>query len=87
MDLTDAALPSIPTRLGEALVTADEVALFLGVDRSTVFRLAGRRLPVVEIGRARRFRPRDVKEYVESSTRGARPRSSRADRLLRRSAR
>jgi len=80
--MTDAALPSVRTRLGEGLVTADEVALFLGVDRSTVYRMAGKELPVVAIGRMRRFRPSDVAACVDSMTRQGQGRSERARRLL-----
>lgn len=67
--MTLPALPVQRTPLGDALVTAEDVAEFLQVDRSTVFRLAGRELPVVQIGRARRFRIAEVFAFVERQTR------------------
>jgi hypothetical protein len=70
------------TPLGAALVTADAVAEFLQVDRSTIFRLAGREIPVVEVGRSKRFRVGDVLAYVERRTRGYQGRSSGGDRVL-----
>lgn len=80
--MTEAALPR-PTRLGEPLVDADEVAAFLGVDRATVYRLArSAALPSVEIApRVLRFRPEDVRGFLEQRTRRAAP-SGRAARLL-----
>jgi excisionase family DNA binding protein len=69
--------------LGEPLVTADDVAAYLGVDRATVYRLAGRPggIAVVEVApRVRRFRPEDVRAYLASRTIApvARPRSRRS---------
>ena len=82
--MTDAPVPTIRTPLGDALVTADAVAEFLQIDRATVFRLAGRELPVVEIGgRVKRFRVADVRAYVERKTRCSAPRD-RVQTLLRR---
>jgi excisionase family DNA binding protein len=63
--------PAPPAPLGERLLRADEVAAFLGCDRSTVYRLAGAAggLPVVEIApRVRRFRPQDVRAFVAART-------------------
>ena len=71
--------------LGEPLLTADDVANHLGVNRATVYRLAAEPdgLPVVELaGRARRFRADDVRKFVERRTRRALPRRSRVARLL-----
>ena len=59
--------------LGEGLVTAELVAAFLAVDVSCVYRMAGKSLPVVVIGRAKRFRVADVRAYVERQTRGCTP--------------
>ncbi len=72
-------------QLGEALVGAAEVARFLGVAKATVYRLAGapRGIPVIVVGaRARRFRPEDVRAYVERRTRQPAPPRGRAARLL-----
>lgn len=55
----------------EPLVSAEAVALVLGIDRSTVYRMAGKSdgLVCVEIGPGRlRFRPADVRAYVERRT-------------------
>ena len=74
-----------PTPLGEPLLTADAVAAFLGVSRSTVYRLAAEPdgLPVVELaGRVRRFRAEDVRDFVQRRTRSPLPRRSRVARLL-----
>lgn len=65
--------------LGEGLVTADVVADYLAVDVSCVYRMAGKSLPVVLIGRAKRFRVKDVLAFVENAMRGA-P-SARVDRV------
>lgn len=72
-----------PTPLGEALLTADVVAAFLGISRSTVFRMAAAgELPVVAIGsRTKRFRIADLHAYVERRTQRATPRD-RVKRLL-----
>ena len=53
--------------LGEPLLTARHVAAFLGVTRHTVFRLAGKPngIPCIKVGGALRFRPADVRAYVE----------------------
>lgn len=57
--------------LGEGLVTAEVVAAHLCVDVSTIYRLAtSGALPVVVIGRAKRFRVADVRAFVEGQTRG-----------------
>ncbi len=57
--------------LGEGLVTAEVVAAHLCVDVSTVYRLASSgALPVIVIGRAKRFRVEDVRAFVERQTRG-----------------
>jgi hypothetical protein len=85
--------PTTPTRagptssggspLGEGLVTADVVAAFFDVDVSCVYRMAGKSLPVVVIGRAKRFRVKDVLAFVESRTRCAAPCVDRVQQLLR----
>ena len=69
--------------LGEPLLTAQEVADFLHVHKATVYRLAGQPcgIPVVEMKGSVRFRPSDVRAYVERnliSNQGG----SRADRLI-----
>jgi excisionase family DNA binding protein len=71
--------------LAERLLTATQVAAYLAVHRSTVYRLAGAPggIPCVEIAGAVRFRPADVRSYVERHTvRDAG--FSRVDQLLRR---
>jgi hypothetical protein len=62
--------PGSSSPFGEGLVTADVVAAFFAVDVSCVYRMAGKSLPVVLIGRAKRFRVRDVLAFVEQATRG-----------------
>lgn len=67
--------------LGEALVSPEAVALFLGIGRSTAYRLAGRVIPCIKIGDRVRFRPSDVRAYLERNTvRSSSP--SRVERLL-----
>jgi hypothetical protein len=63
--------PGETSPLGEGLVTADVVAAHFAVDVSTIYRLATAGvLPVVVIGRAKRFRVRDVVAFIEAATRG-----------------
>ena len=71
--------PGSNSPLGEGLVTADVVAAYLAVDVSCVYRMAGKSLPVVRIGRAKRFRVADVAAFVEAATRGGQAR--RVDRV------
>jgi excisionase family DNA binding protein len=61
------AEPEFVDSLGERLLDARRIATFLGVSRHTVFRLAGtpNGIPAVKIGGARRFRPADVRAYLE----------------------
>jgi excisionase family DNA binding protein len=69
--VSDPDLPDRSHPLGEPLLSADEVASYLGVDRATVYRLAGRRggLPVVQVSRrVRRFRGEDVRAYLAART-------------------
>ena len=70
--------------LGEPLLTADQVAEYLQVSRSAVYRLAGTPsgIPVIRVGNARRFRPEDVRAYVERSRRKSPAGRSRVARLL-----
>lgn len=76
--------PGSSLPLGEGLVTADVVAAFFAVDVSCVYRMAGKSLPVVRIGRAKRFRVADILAFVQSATRGARAaRVDRVEQLLR----
>ena len=84
MELTrPAAAAPATTPLGEPLVDADTVAAFLSVDPATVYRLARRAaLPAIQVGpRVVRFRPDDVRAYLERRTRKAAP-SGRVKRLL-----
>ena len=69
--------------LGEPLVDADAVAAHLGVDRTTIYRLAATAaLPAIEIApRVLRFRPQDVREFLDRRTRKA-IRPGRVNRLL-----
>ena len=84
-------LPAVPsgqptTPLGEPLLTADQVAVYLQVDRATVYRLSAAPggLPVVDLSpRVRRFRPQDVRAFLEHRTRAPKARPGRAERLLR----
>lgn len=67
--------------LGEGLVTADVVAEYLSVDVSTIYKLAkSGALPVVVVGRAKRFRVKDVVAFIDAATRGGRP-SAPVDRV------
>jgi len=48
------------------LLTVDETAEYLRVDRSTVYRLEREgELRSVRVGRRRRFRPDDLRVYLE----------------------
>lgn len=68
------------TDLGERLLSPEEVAEFLSVTRATVMDLAQGRggvrvLPCVHINRrVVRFRPADVREFVEATREVAQPR-------------
>lgn len=79
----DRAAPRATTPLGEPLLDADAVAAYLSIDPATVYRLARRAvLPAIQVGpRALRFRPEDVRAYLECRTRKALP-SGRVKRLL-----
>jgi excisionase family DNA binding protein len=70
--------------LGEPLVSAEAVAKFLGVDRSTVYRMAGKPdgIACVEVGERVRFRPSDVRAYLERNT-VRQAAATRAKKLLR----
>ncbi len=74
---------SPPSPLGEPLLTADEVAAHLAVDATTVYRLASRaELPSIDVApRVLRFRPEDVRAFLDRRTRTGAP-SSRVQRLL-----
>ena len=83
-DLTTSAWtgpgPGGTSPLGEGFVTADVVAACLSIDVSTIYKLAkSGALPVVVIGRAKRFRVTDVRAFVENATRGGR--SAPVDRV------
>ncbi len=61
---TNAALPG---RLGEGLLTLQQVAAYLNLSPKTVRRLVARHvLPCVHFGRTLRFEARDVFRVVES---------------------
>jgi excisionase family DNA binding protein len=71
--------------LGEPLVKAEEVAEYLGLHKATVYRLAGapHGIPTVEMKGSLRFRPSDVRAYVERClvSNQVNP-TSKADRML-----
>ena len=71
------------TPFGEPLVDAATVAAYLCVDTATVYRLARKaELPAIEVApRVLRFRPEDVRAFLERRTR-QKPRGGRAQRLL-----
>lgn len=71
------------TPLGEPLIDAATVAAYLSVDTATVYRLAQRaELPGIEVApRVLRFRPADVRAFLERRTRKAAP-AGRVKRLL-----
>lgn len=51
----------------DRLLSADEVASFLGVKRDTVYKLIDRNgLPAVKVGRLWKFRKQRVDEWVNS---------------------
>ena len=53
------------------LLTVDETAEYLRVDRSTVYRLErDGAIRSVRVGRRRRFRPQDLLAYLESERDG-----------------
>jgi excisionase family DNA binding protein len=55
-----------------SLLTAGEVQSLLGIDRSTVYRMAADgRLPAVRIGRQWRFRPTEIERLVDAGPTGA----------------
>lgn len=57
----------IGTAMSDRLLSADEVASFLGVKRDTVYKLIDRNgLPAVKVGRLWKFRQRQVDEWVNS---------------------
>ena len=75
---------ALPVRgLGEPLLTAAEVAEFLRVDKTTIYRLASRAdLPSIEVApRVLRFRPEDIRQFLQRRTRKP-PRGGRGKRLL-----
>jgi excisionase family DNA binding protein len=54
-----------------SLLTAGEVQSLLGIDRSTVYRMAADgRLPAVRIGRQWRFRPTEIERLVDAGGAG-----------------
>lgn len=56
----------------EAMLTADQVATLLRVSKEWVRRSS---LPVVALGRARRYRLADIERHVEASLSRSSPRS------------
>jgi excisionase family DNA binding protein len=68
---------------GEPLVDATTVAAYLSIDPATVYRLVDRGdLPGIAIApRVVRFRPEDVRAFLERRTRKAAP-AGRVKRLL-----
>lgn len=65
--------------LGDPLLSATDVAMFLGVHRSTVIRLAQKPggLPCIRFEGNLRFRPEDLREYVAKhfdTSQGRKPR-------------
>jgi predicted DNA-binding transcriptional regulator AlpA len=69
--------------LGEPLVDVRVVAAYVACDEATVYRLARRAaLPAIEVApRVLRFRPDDVRAFLEARVRKAAPRG-RVKRLL-----
>lgn len=68
--------------MGEMLLTTGEVARYLRVSINTVHRLADSGdLPSSKVGRLRRFRPADVKAYVERADGATGPKPLRAASL------
>ncbi len=81
----DAGLPGrAPVApFGEPLVDTATVAAYLSVDTATVYRLAKKAdLPAIEVApRVLRFRPDDVRTFLDRRTRTS-VRSDRVTRLL-----
>lgn len=75
------AAPVVP--FGEPLVDAATVAAYLSIDPATVYRLADRGdLPGIAVAsRVVRFRPEDVRAFLDRRTRKATP-AGRVKRLL-----
>jgi excisionase family DNA binding protein len=82
-DDADRSDPAPLTPLGEPLVDVHDVAAFLGIDKATVYRMASTaELPAIEVApRVLRFRPSDVRDFLERRTRKAVPRG-RVKQLL-----
>jgi len=56
------------------LLTLEEVAAFLRVSKTSVYRLVERReLPFCRVGRNLRFRPKDLEAYLEARRIGSTP--------------
>jgi excisionase family DNA binding protein len=74
--LADADSPAKSSPFGEPLVDTATVASYLGVDKATVYRLASTTaLPSIEVApRVLRFRPADVRDFLERRTRKSAPR-------------
>jgi predicted DNA-binding transcriptional regulator AlpA len=73
-----------PSPLGEPLLTADVVAEYFACDKATVYRLAAvAALPSIDIApRVLRFRPADVRAFMERRTRRRATSTDRVKRLL-----
>ena len=67
--------------VGEPLATAEQAARFLNIGRSTLYRMAGRQIPVVRFGDVVRFRRADLRAFVERNTRQDAS-ASRVERML-----
>lgn len=78
---SDQPAPVVP--FGEPLVDAATVAAYFGVDPTTVYRLASAgEIPSIEVARRTlRFRPEDVRAFIDQRTR-SRSRKGRVQRLL-----
>jgi len=81
--VSDDTVAGTGSPFGEPLVDAAVVARFLGVEKTTVYRLAASAtLPSIEIApRVLRFRPADIRAFLERRTRRAAPRGQ-VKRLL-----
>jgi len=54
------------TRAERGLLSVNELATYLGVTRSTVYRLVREgELQSVKVGRRKKFRPEDIDAYLE----------------------
>jgi excisionase family DNA binding protein len=64
--------------MAEQLMTIEEVAKYLNVDKFTVYRLvANQKLPAFKVGNQWRFKPEAIEQWLEGNCNLKRPPSKR----------